>query len=151
MSNRRFEMYHYRQVLVRMRQGDTDRAIARSGLMGRRKAGEVRELAASRGWLDATMPLPDDAELASTFERTTTLPATCVSSLAPFRDQIKAWAEAGIQGTTMHAALVRNRGYTGSYSAVRRVLQSLATSRPGSDTSRISDCSPRPPAKRPRG
>ena len=28
MSNRRFEMYHYRQVLVRMRQGDTDRAIA---------------------------------------------------------------------------------------------------------------------------
>jgi len=33
MANRRFEMYQYRQVLVRMRLGDTDRAIARSGLI----------------------------------------------------------------------------------------------------------------------
>jgi hypothetical protein len=126
VSNRRFEMYHYRQVLVRMRQGDTDRAIARSGLMGRRKAGEVREVAASCGWLDAQVPLPDDAALASAFERSSALPASCVSSLAPLRDQIKAWAEAGIQGTTMHAALVRNHGYTGSYSAVRRVLQACS-------------------------
>ena len=35
MSKRRFEMYQYRQVLVRMRQGDADRDIERSGLMGR--------------------------------------------------------------------------------------------------------------------
>ena len=35
MSKRRFEMYHYRQALVRMRQGDSDRDIARSRLMGR--------------------------------------------------------------------------------------------------------------------
>lgn len=34
MSNRRFEMYQYRQALVRMRQGDSDRVIAQSGLMG---------------------------------------------------------------------------------------------------------------------
>jgi hypothetical protein len=36
MSKRRFEMYQYRQILVRMRQGDSDRDIARSGLMGRK-------------------------------------------------------------------------------------------------------------------
>ena len=34
MANRRFEMFEYRQVLTRMRLGDTDRAIARVGLMG---------------------------------------------------------------------------------------------------------------------
>lgn len=28
--NRKFEMYHYRNVLVRMRQGDSDRDIDRS-------------------------------------------------------------------------------------------------------------------------
>ena len=39
MANRRFEMYQYRQVLTRMRLGDSDRAIARGGLMGREKAG----------------------------------------------------------------------------------------------------------------
>ena len=37
VARRGFEMFQYRQVLVRMRQGDPDRAIARSGLMGRRK------------------------------------------------------------------------------------------------------------------
>ena len=34
MANRRFEMYKYRQALVRMRQGDSDRRIRRAGLMG---------------------------------------------------------------------------------------------------------------------
>ena len=29
MANRRFEMYQYRQVLTRMRLGESDRAIAR--------------------------------------------------------------------------------------------------------------------------
>lgn len=128
MSNRRFEMYHYRQVLVRLRQGDTDREIARAGLMGRRKAGEVREAALTRGWLDSALPLPDDTALAAVFDRSTPLPATCVSSLEPYREQITQWAAAGIQGTTMHAALKRNHGYAGSYSAVRRFLQSFPQS-----------------------
>jgi hypothetical protein len=36
VDNRRFEVFEYRQVLARMRQGDSDRDIARAGLMGRR-------------------------------------------------------------------------------------------------------------------
>ncbi len=51
MAKRRFEMYHYRQALVRMRLGDSDRQIAQSGLMGRRVAATVRGEAAARGWL----------------------------------------------------------------------------------------------------
>lgn len=35
--NRKFEMYHYRKVLVRVRQGDSDRDIDRSWSMGHRK------------------------------------------------------------------------------------------------------------------
>ena len=38
MSRRKIEMHHYRQALMRMRQGDSDRDIAKSGLMGRRTA-----------------------------------------------------------------------------------------------------------------
>ena len=44
MSNRSFEMYEYRQVLVRMRQGDSDRQIAGAQLMGRSKAGQAQAL-----------------------------------------------------------------------------------------------------------
>ena len=34
MSNRRFEMFEIRTVPVRLRRGDSDRAVARAGLMG---------------------------------------------------------------------------------------------------------------------
>ena len=56
-------MYQYRQVLTRTRLGDSDRGIARSGLMGRRKAGALREVAGREGWLEASNVLPDDATL----------------------------------------------------------------------------------------
>jgi hypothetical protein len=49
MSNRRFEMYEYRQVIHRMRMGESDRAIAKSGLMGRIKCARLRRMAAERG------------------------------------------------------------------------------------------------------
>ena len=49
MANRRFEMFQYRQVLARMRLGDTDRAIARAGLMGRRKLAHLRRTAEAAG------------------------------------------------------------------------------------------------------
>ena len=71
MANRSFEMYEYRQVLQRMRQGDTDRAIGRSKLMGRKKARKVRAVAEVKGWLDRTIPLPEDRELAATLGSTT--------------------------------------------------------------------------------
>ena len=52
MANRRFEMFEYRQVLTRTRLGDTDRAIARAGLMGRRKLARLRRTAEAAGWLE---------------------------------------------------------------------------------------------------
>ena len=58
MANRKFEMHEYRQVLIRMRLGDSDRAITKTGLMGRRKIGEVRGIAQTAGWLDPQTPLP---------------------------------------------------------------------------------------------
>ena len=58
MANRRFEMYQYRQVLSRLRLGESSRAITRSGLMGRRKVEVLREVAVQRGWLDSSHPLP---------------------------------------------------------------------------------------------
>jgi hypothetical protein len=45
-------MFQYRQVVVRMRQGDTDREITRAGLMGRPRAARLRALATAQGWLE---------------------------------------------------------------------------------------------------
>ncbi len=116
-------MYQYRQILVRLRQGDTDRQIARARLMGRRKLSAVRVVAHEHGWLDPQAPLPADAELAAVFSVST---ATGPVSLAPWREPIRQWQQSGIQGSTIHAALVREHGYTGSYSTVYRLLRRLA-------------------------
>ena len=125
MSNRRFDMYHYRQILVRMRLGDSDREIARSKTMGRKKIAQVRELASEHGWLVPDADIPDDPVLATVLGRNDALPTSCLSTLEPWREQIAKWRAAGIQGTTIHAALARNHGYTGSYSSVYRFLIQL--------------------------
>jgi transposase len=125
MSNRSFEMYEYRQVLVRMRQGDSDRQIAEARLMGRSKAGKLRRLAIERGWLDPERPLPDDTALAEVLGQREARPGPS-SQVEPHRERILAWKRAGITGTSIHQALVREHGFSGSYSAIRRFLQAHA-------------------------
>jgi SagB-type dehydrogenase family enzyme len=63
-------VYQYRQILARMRSGDTDRAIARSGLMDRHKAAGLRRVAEHAGWLDPRNPLPEDAAVAAGLHET---------------------------------------------------------------------------------
>jgi transposase len=124
-------MFEYRQVLVRMRLGDSNRQIAKAKLMGRRKAKTLRQLAEAQGWLDPARPLPDDQALAEALRPAVPVPTAAVcSSVEPFRAQVEAWHAAGVQGTTIHQALVRNHGFTGSYSAVRRFLQGIRSRAP---------------------
>ena len=133
MANRRFEMHQYRHILVRMRLGETDRQIARAGLMGRRKAAEVRRQAAAQGWLDPARPLPGDDVLAQTFNQSNARPQT-LSQVLPFKREVRQWHGQGIQATTIHQALVRKHGFTGSYSSVRRFLQALQLTQPQTTT-----------------
>ena len=140
MANRRFEMYEYRQVLNRMRLGETDRAVARSGIMGREKAGVFRKLACDHGWLDPTGPLPDDATLARVLQSTSSTRPQTESLVLPHQSEVTAWWRRGIRGKTIHQALVRNYGFTGSYSSIRRFLQQLNASHP--DASTVLDFDP---------
>ena len=122
MANRRFEMHQYRQVIHRMRKGQSDRAIAKSGLMGRLKCAAVRAMALENGWLDQT-PLPDDPKLADFFEGKKVDNPTHVSLTEPHKELIDSWVGQGIRATTIHRALVEQFGFTGSYSSVRRCVQ----------------------------
>ena len=81
-------MFQYRQVLVRLRQGDTDRYIARTKVMGRRKVAVLRALACERGWLAASGELPDDATIAAALGQARRARST-ISSAEPHRAQIQ--------------------------------------------------------------
>jgi transposase len=122
-------MYQYRQVLVRMRQGDTDREIARAGLMGRPKAARLRGLAASQGWLEPEAALPEDAAIAAVIGEARRARST-ISSVESYRGLIERWAASGVSGVVIHAALAREHGYRGSASSVYRMLTALGASRP---------------------
>ena len=128
MSNRRFEMHEYRHVIVRMRLGQSDRAIAEAGLMGRKKVGQLRRLAARHGFLDLCKPVPEEATLAKVLELASTRAA--VSLVLPYREEVTRWWRQGIQGTTIHQALVCKYGFSGSYSSIRRFLQGLEQTHP---------------------
>ncbi len=128
-------MHHYRQVLMRMRQGDSDRDIGRSGLMGRKSAAALRTLAIEQNWLTAD-PLPDDATIATALANPKRA-CTTVSSLEPLREQIAAWFNQGINGVVIHAALKRDHSFTGSYSSVRRMLGTLKREQPPDTTVRL--------------
>jgi transposase len=121
-------MFQYRGVLVRMRQGDTDREIARAGLMGRPKAARLRALAAEQGWLDPEAPLPDDATIAALVGAARRARST-ISTVEPHRAQVERWVAGGVAGVAIHAALVREHGYRGSYSAVRRIVAAIGAAR----------------------
>lgn len=104
MTKLRFEMYcQYRHILMHI-QGDSDREIARSKTMGRKKIAQVREIAIARSWLSPDFTLPDDAALALTLVRKEPLPSTSISTLEPWRAQSANWYPAG---TTIHAPLRR--------------------------------------------
>jgi hypothetical protein len=126
MSNRRFEMIEYRQIIVRMRQGDSNCTLAKAGLIGRPKAKALRQIADQQGWLDTDQPLPADEVLSQVLKQPakTSVPATA-SSVEPYRAVVRQWVENGVQAKTIYQALVRNHCYKGSYSSVYRFVRAL--------------------------
>ena len=122
-------MHQYRNIIVRMRLGDSDRALAKAGLIGRKKAKQIRTIAERQGWLEISQPLPDDAVLAEVLDRPTR-PAHSTSLVLPYQAEVTDWWKQGIDGTTIHQALVRKYGFEGSYSSVRRYLAALEAAHP---------------------
>jgi len=129
MSFRRFEMHHFRQILIRIRLGESDRSIAKSINVGRRKVAELRQIALENNWLDPNHPLPVDSDLAHHFNqrKDENLQPSLVD---PYKDEVLEWKKEGIQGTTIHAALARKYGFQGSYSSIRRFLAQYKTDHP---------------------
>jgi transposase len=122
-------MFQYRAVLLRLRQGDTDRDLGRSGLMGRRKVARFRAIATQRGWLAAGTPLPDDAAILEALGAARRARST-VSTVEPYRGLVERWVAEGVSGVAIHGALCRDHGYTGSYSSVYRMVSAIGAALP---------------------
>lgn len=122
-------MHQYRNIIVRMRMGESDRALSKAGLIGRKKAKQVRRMAQAQGWLDTSEPLPDDPVLADVLGHPSP-PSPSTSLVLPYQEEVTRWWKQSITGTAIHQALVRKYGFQGSYSSVRRYLASLEATHP---------------------
>lgn len=124
MAKRKFEMYEYRQIIVRLRLGESIRSIVQSKLASRKKVRAIRLVASAQGWLDSKRELPTDDQLSKYFKISTT-PPTTQSLVLPYQQQVETWFKQGIQAKTIHAALKREYGFEGSYESVARFVKKI--------------------------
>jgi transposase len=124
MGKRRFEMYEYRQIITRLRLGETIRGLTQAGLASRKKIRVIRKIAVQQNWLDKKSTLPADAELATFFKQPITSPVA-QSAVLPYKEQVEEWCRQGIQGTTIYAALQRQHRFIGSYDSVQRFVKKI--------------------------
>lgn len=114
-------MFEIRQIIIRLRSGESLRQIAQTQRVGRAKVKLIHSIASTHLWLDPSVTLPDDTMLASLFIAARKAPQN-VSTVAPFRDEILKWHTQGINATTIRRALNERHGYSGSVHALYRFL-----------------------------
>ncbi len=122
-------MTDVREVLRRLRLGEPARRIARELGLSRNTVAGYHRWARQHGLL--TGELPDAATLATLLrppERAQPRPEQ--SGVAPFREQVVAWRQQGVEGQAIFQLLVEQHGFTGSYSAVKRFLRRLEPATP---------------------
>ena len=124
MSRGRKDTMDIREILVRLRANSSDREIQRELGIDRRTVKRYRVWGASQGLLEGSLP-PLDALQALLEE---TMPGGVhpqnVSSVEPYRTLVAQWVKENVEISAITCRLAE-RGYTGSYSSVRRFVRRL--------------------------
>lgn len=123
MSNRRFEMYQYRQIIFRLRSGASMRCIARTKLADRKTVRRIKSIAKQQGWLDVKNEIPNDEVLAKFLGQPRLLSKN--NLISPHKNKIEEWHRQGIQATTIYATLQHQHGFSGGYNSVQRFIKNI--------------------------
>lgn len=122
-------MNDIREIIYRLRKGHSQRSIGREMGLARNTIRKYRRIAHGHGWLDMSVPLPDNATLAGAIEPPSPRAPTA-SSVEPYRQAVEALRQAGVEMVAIHQRLRDDHGYTGSYSSVRRFVARLEPTAP---------------------
>ena len=124
MPGKRKETMDIREILRQMRQGLSDRAVAKATGVNRKTVARYRAWAIEQDLL--TLPLPPLGDLHCLLAETmpSTPPPQNVSSVEPYTELVAKLRQQGVEMTAIHQRL-QERGYSGSYSSVRRFVHNL--------------------------
>jgi transposase len=118
-----------RELILQLRRYSSDRAVARTSGMHRRTVKRYRQWAAEQGLLAGALPGVEGLEALVQATLPEKPPPQNVSSLVTYRELISQWRKEKVEMTAILQRL-RERGYAGSYSSVRRFVKGLRTSQP---------------------
>ncbi len=122
-------MTHVRDLIHRLRAGDSERRVARDLRLSRTTVHKYRLLAQAHGYLEPECALPDDATLQAELHLDTPAVPT-LSGVAPYREIVQRLLDQQVEMTAIFQRLREDHGYPGSYSAIRRFVHRLQPSRP---------------------
>lgn len=122
-------MNRLRDVIYRLRVGDSDRAIALDTRLSRLTVRKYREFAEAQGYLDPIIPLPEVQTLDAVLGEAPSPPRT-PSTVLPYKELVEKLLEQGVEMTAIFDRLHDDHGYKGSYSSVRRFIHQLRPSTP---------------------
>jgi transposase len=123
----RLHMNYLRDLIHRLRSGDSERRIARDLDVSRPTIHKYRLLAEQRGFLEPGTPLPADAVLLQALGPAPQPPHTA-STVEPHRDTVQKLLDQGVEMAAIYARLRDDHQYTGTYSSVRRFVHVLCPS-----------------------
>jgi transposase len=117
-------MNQLRDLIHRLRTGQSIRGIAKDLKVSRTTVRKYRDKAQAHGYLQPGQPLPDDQGLQAVLGPGPRPPCT-VSSVEPYHVLVQDLVEQGVEMTAIFQRLSEDPKYTGSYSAVRRYVHRL--------------------------
>jgi transposase len=120
----RLHMNHLRDLIHRLRAGESERCIARDLKISRPTVHKYHLLAKREGYLEVGIALPDDATLRAVLGPGPQ-PPKIASSLESYQEAVKNLLKQGVEMTAIWQRLKDNYGYSGSYSAVRRFVKHI--------------------------
>jgi transposase len=120
----RIHMNHLRDLLHRLRAGESERRIARDMQISRPTVRKYHALARREGYLERDAEIPDDETLQKVLGPGPR-PPKITSSVEPFGEIVKTLRKQEVEMVAIWQRLRENYGYTGSYSAVRRYVDQL--------------------------
>ncbi|MCX6344886.1 MAG: IS21 family transposase [Armatimonadetes bacterium] len=110
-------------IIYRLRAGQSERAIGRDLGYARDTVRRYAKWAKKSGYMDSGSSLPELENLQ--VELPPPVRKSNISTVEPYCDVVKTLLEQGVEMITIHKRLVRNHGYTGSYTSVRRFVSHL--------------------------
>ncbi len=120
----RLKMHQIKDILYRLRQGQSERGIAWDLNMSRDTVHRYHIYARELGYLTGDCALPDETVLQERLGPAVSPPRQ-ISGLEPYRDLIVSWLEDGREKMVIHQTLTDHHGYTGSYSSVLRFVHQV--------------------------